>query len=952
MTDTCKGLEPFSFQGNNISHEWKFWKQKFQLFLTASGKSEKPDHIKIAILLNQLGDEGLKIFNTFEYENVGDDQKYNVVLCKFDTYCSPLKNLIYEHFKFFKRDQLQNESIDQFVTALKQLASTCEFKEKDTLILDRIVLGTHDLRIQEKLLQCADLKLAQAIDICRAMENSAVTQREISKESESVSVVKKRNEENRPENRPGSTGQSRYGSKYEKEQSTSQKVTDKNTGNHYIQCYKCGLQHIRGKCPAFFRYCSLCNKKGHYRKFCPDNNNKVHEINDNDSSCSNSDTDLTDEQVLVWTVNEINPNSSEWFQKIIINGKESILKVDTGSEVNILNSSDFKNLNIDYKMLENTNSSLSSYTGHVINVVDNDKQKSLLGLKAARDFQIVCDQPSVSMIDNETNHIINSYKSIFSGVGKVNRYFNITLSSDAVPFISGTRKIPLAIRSQVKDKLDDMVRKNLIVPVSEPTEWQNPIVVVPKNKGSDIRICMDPVYLNKYVKRERFPIPTQDTLFAKLSGANYFTLLDASSAFLQLPLNYESSLLCTFTTPFGRYRYLRLPYGLTCAPEIFQKYMSELLDSHQISNIGISPDHDKTEAITKMTPPSNKKELQRFLGTIVYLAKFIPNLSEHTSPLRCLLSSKNEWHWGYNEQACFDKLKNLLASATTLHYFNPDKKTILSVDASPYGLGAMVSQDGFPIEFASVSLTPTQRRNHIEKELLGIVYGCERFSFYLYGIDFEIETDHRPLLGLLKKPLDEMSPRIQRLAMQLMRYKFSLKYVPGKNLKVPDNLSRDQPNRLPELKSGQQILLQEKKRKWNPGVVMAKKGSRDYMVKVNDTAYRRNRHYLRPVRSEAQQHANANCEQAYVKTSHENDIVTTRRTSMGNMKAVLCPDVPDDTRDCKTNNTIKDIDVPSTSNRTSPINDINVPSTSYSTSPGLKTSRSGRVIRPPDRFTY
>ncbi|XP_072401068.1 uncharacterized protein [Diabrotica undecimpunctata] len=859
MTDICKGLEPFSFQGNNISHEWKFWKQKFQLFLTASGKSEKPDHIKIAILLNQLGDEGLKIFNTFEYENVGDDQKYNVVLCKFDTYCSPLKNLIYEHFKFFKRDQLQNESIDQFVTALKQLAPTCEFKEKDTLILDRIVLGTHDLRIQEKLLQCADLKLAQAIDICRAMENSAVTQREISKESESVSVVKKRNEENRP----GSTGQSRYGSKYEKEQSTSHKVTDKNTGNHYIQCYKCGLQHIRGKCPAFFRYCSLCNKKGHYRKFCPDNNNKVHEINDNDSSCSNSDTDLTDEQVLVWTVNEINPNSSEWFQKIIINGKESILKVDTGSEVNILNSSDFKNLNIDYKMLENTNSSLSSYTGHVINVV---------------------------------------------GVGKVNRYFNITLSSDAVPFISGTRKIPLAIRSQVKDKLDDMVRKNLIVPVSEPTEWQNPIVVVPKNKGSDIRICMDPVYLNKYVKRERFPIPTQDTLFAKLSGANYFTLLDASSAFLQLPLNYESSLLCTFTTPFGRYRYLRLPYGLTCAPEIFQKYMSELLDSHQISNIGISPDHDKTEAITKMTPPSNKKELQRFLGTIVYLAKFIPNLSEHTSPLRCLLSSKNEWHWGHNEQACFDKLKNLVASATTLHYFNPDKKTILSVDASPYGLGAMVSQDGFPIEFASVSLTPTQRRyNHIEKELLGIVYGCERFSFYLYGIDFEIETDHRPLLGT---------------------------------------------NRLPELKSGQQILLQEKKRKWNPGVVMAKKGSRDYMVKVNDTAYRRNRHYLRPVRSEAQQHANANCEQAYVKTSHENDIVTTGRTSIGNMRAVLCPDVPDDTRDCKTNNTIKDIDVPSTSNRTSPINDINVPSTSYSTSPGLKTSRSGRVIRPPDRFTY
>ncbi|CAG9827339.1 unnamed protein product [Diabrotica balteata] len=142
MTDTCKVLKPFSFQGNNIVHEWKFWKQKFQLLLTTSDKSEKPDHIKIAILLNQLGDEGLKIFNTVEYENVRDEQKYNIVLCKLDTYCSPLKNLIYEHFKFFKRDQLQNESIDQFVTPLKQLTSTCEFKEKDTLILNRIVLDT------------------------------------------------------------------------------------------------------------------------------------------------------------------------------------------------------------------------------------------------------------------------------------------------------------------------------------------------------------------------------------------------------------------------------------------------------------------------------------------------------------------------------------------------------------------------------------------------------------------------------------------------------------------------------------------------------------------------------------------------------------------------------------------------------------------------------------------
>lgn len=154
MSESGRAPEPFSFEGNNVANSWKFWKQKFELFLIASGKSNKEDKIKIAVLLNTLGDQGIQIYNTFEYENEEDEKKYSIVLEKFDVYCSPLKNLVYEHFKFFKRDQLPHEGIDQFVTALKQLAVTCEFKERDVLILDRLVLGVRDLKIQEKLLQC------------------------------------------------------------------------------------------------------------------------------------------------------------------------------------------------------------------------------------------------------------------------------------------------------------------------------------------------------------------------------------------------------------------------------------------------------------------------------------------------------------------------------------------------------------------------------------------------------------------------------------------------------------------------------------------------------------------------------------------------------------------------------------------------------------------------------
>ena len=359
---------------------------------------------------------------------------------------------------------------------------------------------------------------------------------------------------------------------------------------------------------------------------------------------------------------------------------------------------------------------------------------------------------------------------------------------------------------------------------------------------------MDPRNLNQYVKREIFQIPTQDVLFSQLVGSKVFSLLDASSAFLQLPLTHESSLLCTIATSFGRYRYLRLPYGISCAPEIFQRCISEILEGvegvlsyfddilvfgktieehnrnlakvlhriktsgltlnrekskfcvtevrflgHKINSDGIAPDERKTVAIREMQSPKNKKDLQRFLGMIVYLSKFIPNLSTETSSLRKLLSNTVEWQWTCVEEKAFNHLKDLVSSATTLSYFDPEKETTLSVDASPFGLGAVLWQDGRPIEFASVSLTPTQQRyNHIEKELLALVFGCERFNYYLFGLkNFKIESDHRPLLGLLKKPLDEMSPRIQRLAIRLLKYRFTLTFVPGKHLQVPDTLSRE-----------------------------------------------------------------------------------------------------------------------------------------------------------------
>lgn len=294
MGDQAKAPEVFTFHGD-VGKDWKLWKQKFELYLVASGKSDKKDNVKIAILLNFLGDEGLRIFNTFEYSDEEDEKKLSTILDKFDKYCQPIKNLVYEHFIFFKREQLQGESIDQFVTALRQLASTCDFKEKDVLIRDRLVLGVKDSRIQEKLLQYPNLGLSDAISICRSMEASVATQKEIVKEAANVDAIKKQGVNNygtmsarncngccvRVPNRMTSANHSaanpvRVGQK--PLMSTRGQISTTPSAEYQgNSCLYCGMQHPRGKCPAFNRFCSSCGQKGHYRRFCTNRRN-IHEI--------------------------------------------------------------------------------------------------------------------------------------------------------------------------------------------------------------------------------------------------------------------------------------------------------------------------------------------------------------------------------------------------------------------------------------------------------------------------------------------------------------------------------------------------------------------------------------------------------------------------------------------------------------------------------------------------
>ena len=172
-----------------------------------------------------------------------------------------------------------------------------------------------------------------------------------------------------------------------------------------------------------------------------------------------------------------------------------------------------------------------------------------------------------------------------------------------------------------------------------------------------------------------------------------------------------------------------------------------------------------------MENPNSRHELETLLGMLTYLSKFAPNLAELTSQLRSLLKNDIKYIWGPEQEKAFVKVKQVTSQAPVLKYFDPAKPVILQVDASSKGIGSVCMQDDQPIAYASKTLTESQSsRAQIEKEMLAILFGCLKFKQYIYGKHTIVESDCKPIISIMKKPLCVAPPRLQRMLLQLQPY--------------------------------------------------------------------------------------------------------------------------------------------------------------------------------------
>ena len=585
----------------DVAGNWEFFRQQWCDYEIATGLIHREETIRLATLKSAMGRDCLQIFPNL---NLSDDDKKKIDRCleALDNYFKPSRNVVYERYVFNTCVQTNDESVQSYVTRLRKLATSCEYGElTDDLISDRLVIGLKHNGDKVRLLREKNLDLKKAIQMCTTSEVPAQQMKKIQSAEDNTEDVKKFDDKKKAHRRR------RFKNTPEQQQKSNDKQTKSGAEPRAgFTCKYCGRQqrHVkRTDCPAYGKTCSKCGKKGHFSSVCL-TTKKVNQLEDLETSSE-------DEACLnLATVSLVDTKARQWFTEIQFfkSPKDDFTtsvscQLDTGATCNVLCLDDLSAITqLGDPPIQKSSVKLRLFGGSTMKPIGEcDLQVKYHDTRQMLKFQVVQDtcRPllsaetweklqlikfnsrltnTVHQVSDEKplteEDLFSKYYDVFTGLGHIGNV-KIVVDKNVTSVQHSPRRVPVALRKDVKKKIIELQEKGIIKKAEEPSEWISNMVVVAK--PNKIRICLDPKDLNKAVQRPKFQMPTLEELFPELSKARIFSSFDAKDGFHQVSLDEESNKLTTFWTPHGRYRYLRMPFGISLVPEVFESTLQECL---------------------------------------------------------------------------------------------------------------------------------------------------------------------------------------------------------------------------------------------------------------------------------------------------------------------------------------------------------------------------------------
>ncbi len=712
----------------NCGKHWEKWIQKFEMYVVA--KQIEKDEVKVAQLLLRAGESVFDTYMTLKEEA----DKYADVKKKLTEYYKPMKDSAMAVYVFREEAQKAGETVDTYVTRLKNMANDCEFTDSDSEVRAQVLQKTNNGKLRREILKHPEWKLADVLKEARAIEASEARATDMERARQVM---------------PGQV--QAVGTKPWKQSKPAE--SDKKGKN----CFACGgFGHYARdrKCPAKNFQCKRCSAFGHYTERCRSNMSK-NSGGEKSQNCSEGrgrgrgrglgrgqgrgqsqdnnsanfiDEDSQEDSHYAFNIGDEGNNS-----RTATSGEVTIrvggvtlndVVIDSGATTNVMSQETWESLK--RKKIradsETTARTLFAYgsqkplqtvgtirtqvivpanqcAGQCEFIVVKGRGKTLMGKQTAEELNLLRVGPQVvnSIVSERcVDDLKNQFKPLFNGVGLLKGYkMKLHIDDNINPIAQPVRRIPFGLREKVDKKLDELLEQGIIEEVPEgPTGWVSPLVVVPK-PGGDVRVCVDMRRANEAIVRERHPIPTVDELMEELSESTVFSKVDLKWGFHQVELEESSRHITTFCTHRGLYRYRRLMFGLSSAPEKYNKIVRDVLRGcegvaniaddiiihgrgieqhdqrlfralkkiqdagmtlnkskcefrlrkitffgHEVTDEGVKPSQDKVEAIINADPPGCASEARSFMGLVQFSAKFIPDLSTVAAPIQEVIKKK------------------------------------------------------------------------------------------------------------------------------------------------------------------------------------------------------------------------------------------------------------------------------------------------------------------------